>query len=94
VIKVRRPGIVSQVNVDLDIISRLARTLDQRTAWGRRIGVVALAAGFAAALREELDFRVEARNLQIVQPELPGATMRRDSTFPVVYRRLGTPGCW
>ena len=90
VIKVRRPGIVSQVNVDLDIIIRLARTLEQRTTWGRRIGVVDLANGFATALREELDFRVEARNLQIVQA---GAAARNDSTglyIPVVYLPLCT----
>ncbi len=90
VIKVRRPDIVAQVNVDLDIVSRLANSLDQRTSWGRRIGVVDLAAGFATALREELDFRVEARNLQIVQA---GADARNDQTglhIPIVYRHLCT----
>ena len=34
--------------------------------WARAIGVVKLAEGFAAALREELDFRVEAGNLAAV----------------------------
>lgn len=90
VIKVRRPGIVSQVNVDLDIVNRLAHTLGQRTTWGRRIGVVELANGFATALREELDFRVEARNLQIVEA---GAEARNDATglhIPIVYRQLCT----
>ena len=66
VVKVRRPGVTTQVNRDLDIIRRLARTLERRTSWARSLGVVALAEGFANALREELDFRIEARNLAAV----------------------------
>ena len=66
VVKVRRPGVTTQVNRDLDIIRRLARTLERRTSWARSLGVRALAEGFAAALREELDFRIEARNLAAV----------------------------
>ena len=66
VVKVRRPGVTSQVGRDLDIIRRLARTLERRTSWARSLGVKALAEGFAAALREELDFRIEARNLAAV----------------------------
>lgn len=52
--------------------------------------MVELANGFATALREELDFRVEARNLQIVEA---GANARNDTTglhIPVVYRHLCT----
>ena len=60
VVKVLRPGVTSLVRRDLDIIARLARRTEARAAWARAIGVAALAEGFAAALREELDFRVEA----------------------------------
>ncbi|GAA3844534.1 AarF/UbiB family protein [Saccharothrix violaceirubra] len=67
VVKVRRPGVRRTTEGDLDIVTRLAGTLHQRTRWGRAIGVRDLAAGFAAALREELDFRVEARNLHAVR---------------------------
>jgi ubiquinone biosynthesis protein len=63
VVKVLRPGITSLVERDLDIIARLARRTEARAAWARAIGVVGLAEGFAVALREELDFRVEAANL-------------------------------
>ncbi len=61
--KVLRPGIQDSAERDLDIVQRLAVTLEQRTGWARRLGAVRLAEGFAAALREELDFRVEARNM-------------------------------
>jgi len=66
VVKVRRPGVASLAERDLDIIGRLARRAEARAPWARTLGVTALASGFAAALREELDFRVEARNLAAV----------------------------
>ena len=66
VIKVQRPGITTVVDRDLDIVLRVAASLEQRAAWARDLGAVELAQGFAAALREELDFRVEARNLTTI----------------------------
>ncbi|WP_339156332.1 ABC1 kinase family protein [Actinomadura luteofluorescens] len=66
VVKIQRPGVRAVVERDLDIVGRLARTLHDRAGWARSFGVVDLAAGFAAALREELDFRVEARNMASV----------------------------
>lgn len=65
VVKVQRPNVRAVAEGDLDIVSRLAETL-QRTRWGSALGVRDLEAGFAAALREELDFRVEARNIAAV----------------------------
>ncbi|MDF2707479.1 MAG: hypothetical protein K0R62_3131 [Nonomuraea muscovyensis] len=66
VVKVRRPGIDQVVDRDLDIVRRLALTLETRTRWGRTLGVRDLAEGFATALREELDFRIEAANMAAV----------------------------
>jgi ubiquinone biosynthesis protein len=63
VVKVLRPGVTGLAERDLDIIARLARRTEARAAWARAIGVVTLAESFAVALREELDFRVEAANL-------------------------------
>lgn len=63
VVKVCRPGIRPLVEWDLDIIERLAMRLERSTRWGRSIGARTLARGFAAALREELDLRVEVRNM-------------------------------
>jgi ubiquinone biosynthesis protein len=62
-VKVRRPSIEISVENDLSIFRRLAKTLEARTDWGRRVGALALAEGFGTALREELDFRTEARNI-------------------------------
>jgi ubiquinone biosynthesis protein len=63
VVKVQRPGAKAVVRRDLDIIARVAATLQARTRWARALGVRELADGFAASLAEELDFRVEAGNL-------------------------------
>ncbi|NUR27447.1 MAG: AarF/ABC1/UbiB kinase family protein [Catenulispora sp.] len=98
VVKVRRPGVTTQVARDLDIIRRLARTLEQRTAWARSLGTIALAEGFAAALREELDFRIEARNLvavadtQVEGVAVPRAHAEYSSERVLVMERFdGTP---
>jgi len=70
IVKVQRPGIREPVERDLDILIRIARTIEARAAWARGFGVVDLAQGFAASLREELDFRVEARNIGAVAASL------------------------
>lgn len=66
VVKVQRPGIRTTVERDLDIVARLAARLERDTAWARAIGVRDLAAGFAQAIREELDFTVEAGNMTAI----------------------------
>jgi ubiquinone biosynthesis protein len=83
VVKVQRPGIRQLVERDIDILLRLARTLEARADWARQYRVVELAQGFADALAEELDFRVEARNIVAVA----------DSSgihIPAVHRSLST----
>jgi ubiquinone biosynthesis protein len=86
VVKVLRPGVTSLVERDLDIIARLARRTEARVGWARAIGVLNLAEGFAAALREELDFRVEAGNLAAV-----GAAASTDGiVIPQAYHDLST----
>ena len=66
VVKVCRPDVRGVVDRDLDIIVRLAVRLQRGTNWGRAVGAVELSHGFADALREELDLRIEARNMTAV----------------------------
>jgi ubiquinone biosynthesis protein len=66
VVKVRRPGVSAIVERDLDIVVRLAARMQRSTNWGRAVGAVDLSHGFADALREELDLRIEARNMTSV----------------------------
>ncbi|MCZ4125408.1 AarF/UbiB family protein [Streptomyces sp. H39-S7] len=66
VVKVQRPGIRPVVERDLDIICRIAQALEDRTRWAAALGAVELAEGFTGSVQEELDFRIEARNLATV----------------------------
>jgi ubiquinone biosynthesis protein len=84
VVKVQRPGAREQVAVDLAILGRLARRLERDTAWGRSLGVVALADGFAASLREELDYAVEAENTHALRAALDVVTHDGASSGPLV----------
>ena len=86
VVKVQRPGVRRVAAGDLDIVNRLAATLHAKTRWGKAIGVRDLAAGFSAALLEELDFRVEARNLAAVRAASDGT----DVVLPAVHEDLCT----
>jgi ubiquinone biosynthesis protein len=72
-VKVQRPAIRAMVDRDLDIVARLARSLEGRTRWARAIGTRELAGGFADAVREELDFRIEAANMAAVAATTDGA---------------------
>jgi ubiquinone biosynthesis protein len=102
VVKVQRPGIAVIVERDLDILLRLAGTLEDRTSWGRSFGARRLALGFADALREELDFTIERDNLQTMAAALdttpdrgvrvPAPYVALSSERVLVMRRLpGTP---
>src|SRR5215471_15048277 len=82
VVKVRRPGVTGVVGPDLDIVQRLAVRLQRHTRWGRSVGAVDLAQGFAAALREELDLRIEAQNMTAVA----AAAGDEDLQVPAAYR--------
>jgi ubiquinone biosynthesis protein len=89
VIKIQRPRARAQVTTDLDILERLAADAERRTEWARDYGASALAAEFARALREELDYRVEAANTEMLR----GAIERSQSpalNIPAVYNDLST----
>jgi ubiquinone biosynthesis protein len=92
-VKVQRPGIRATVEQDLDILQRLAVRLERRARWARAVGAVTVARGFAAAMREELDFRVEARNTAAVAATWAGQqrVVRGVAvTLPAVHEQLCT----
>jgi ubiquinone biosynthesis protein len=89
VVKVQRPGIASVVDRDLDIVRRLARLLERNTDWGRSMGVRSLANGFADAMREELDFTVEAGNMTSVAAG-KSVLGNRDVVVPTLHPKYST----
>ena len=93
-VKVQRPGIHATVEQDLDILLRLAVRLEDRTQWARAVGTADVARGFAAAIREELDFRVEARNMTAVAATWAGQQRAASNditvVLPALHERLST----
>jgi ubiquinone biosynthesis protein len=65
-VKVQRPGIQPTIERDLEIIGELAGVLQSRTRFGHSLRLVDMADGFAQAMHDELDFRVEARNMAAI----------------------------
>src|SRR5215813_13663377 len=87
-VKVQRPGIRATVEQDLDILLRLAARLEDRARWARAVGTADVARGFAAAMREELDFRVEARNMTAVAATWAGQQRAASNSVSVVLPAL------
>jgi ubiquinone biosynthesis protein len=71
VLKVRRPGIEDVVEADLRLLTRLAEVLDREVEEARRYRPRALARQFGQSLRNELDFRIEARHAERINGALP-----------------------
>ncbi|MFC8419586.1 ABC1 kinase family protein [Streptomyces sp. NPDC057236] len=62
IVKVQRPGTGEAVERDLAIVLAVTRGLQERTRSARTLGLRDLGDGFCRSVREELDFRIEARN--------------------------------
>jgi len=63
-VKVQRPGIVQGIHEDLDALAALADKADRWTDAGRRVRFSGWAHEFRKTLLAELDYRVEAGNLE------------------------------
>jgi ubiquinone biosynthesis protein len=69
------------------VLAELARVAETRTAWGADYHVTDLAGEFTDRLREELDFRLEARNAT----EIAAAMAATDQIHvPAVHSELST----
>jgi ubiquinone biosynthesis protein len=90
VVKVQRPGVQVLVARDLDILRQLGRRLQRSSGWGRSLGAEDLATGFAQALREELDFRVEAGNMTAVAAAAAARSGGPEVRVPTAHEQLCT----
>jgi ubiquinone biosynthesis protein len=64
ILKVRRPGIRAKVDADLRILLHVAELIDSEVPEARRYRPIEIAAQFARSLERELDFAIEARNME------------------------------
>ena len=87
IVKVQRPGVAEAVERDLQVLSELGRTLEARAPWAAEYQVSALIDEFSDRLREELDFRIEARNAAEIAAHLGDDLGIR---IPRVHEELST----
>jgi ubiquinone biosynthesis protein len=87
IVKVRRPGVVDEVELDLELLDRTVRMVSRGSRAARRYDLAGLTSEFAATLRSELDYEREADNA-----ERFAANFADDTTvhIPRVYRGLTT----
>ncbi|MCS6801490.1 MAG: AarF/UbiB family protein [Chloroflexota bacterium] len=81
-VKVQRPGIVRQIETDIDITLRIAQILERRTEWARAYNLTETAEEFARTIREELDFTSEGRNIELFARTFAG---QPGVIFPSVF---------
>jgi ubiquinone biosynthesis protein len=81
-LKIRRPDIVHTVEVDLQILEGAAPILCEHLEFARTYDFVNLVKELKRALLRELNFTLEARNMQIVSQALSG---EKDVIIPEVY---------
>ena len=72
VVKVRRPGVVEQVNEDLEILGDLAARAGRRWEAAADYDLVGLVEEFAATLLGELDYLQEGRNVERIAENFAG----------------------
>lgn len=64
VVKVRRPGVLAQINEDLEIMAELAKRAERASTRAAAVHLAALVDEFSQTLRAELDYLQEARNVE------------------------------
>lgn len=83
VVKLLRPDVKGIMVSDLTILMEFASWITTKSQWAESLGFYDLAKGFSVALREEIDFQIEARNMeQAAQIALQG---KIDVKVPKVY---------
>jgi ubiquinone biosynthesis protein len=89
VVKVRRPGIVAQVELDLELLRRTARIAERRSGTAKLLQLRALSDELEQHLVSELDFLEEAHNAELIASVID--EYRDDLFVPQVIRPYVTP---
>jgi ubiquinone biosynthesis protein len=87
--KVRRPGVVEAMELDLEILNSIARKLAKRVEWVRDNHVVEFLEEFSEVIRQEIDYRNEGRSLDRLRDGFAGEA---SIVFPGVYWDRTTEG--
>lgn len=90
VVKIQRPQARAQVTTDLDILERLANEAEKRTEWAKAYGARALVAEFSRVLRDELDYRVEVANIEMLRGAIAASGAATWLHLPTVHNEYST----
>lgn len=87
VVKVRRPGVAEEVEVDLELMHEMAEIAVRESTTLRDLGLLDIVTAFETSLRRELDYTVEADSAERFR-----ANLATDPAvhIPAVYRDLCT----
>ena len=87
VLKIQRPGIRPKIESDLNILLALSGYLEDAFEEAAAMDLRGVIQGFAKSLAQELDFQIEARNIERFRRNFEGDPMTR---FPRVHKDLST----
>jgi ubiquinone biosynthesis protein len=87
VVKVRRPGVVHEVELDLEVITSVVALLSRSSRHVRSLGAMDLVDQFSTTLRHELDYAREANDVERFAANFAGDA---DIRIPAVHHELST----
>ena len=87
-VKIRRPGVVRTVEIDLQILEGAAPYLSEHLEFARTYDFINLVKELKRALLRELNFTLEARNMQIISQNLAD---EKNVIIPKVYETWTRP---
>jgi ubiquinone biosynthesis protein len=70
-VKIQRPDIAATIETDLQILYNLVSLVERRFKWAENYQVVEMVVEFSKSLRNELDYRIEARNIKKIAKQFP-----------------------
>src|SRR5256714_4042208 len=86
-VKVQRPGVRQQIEIDLEVLSEMARFATKYTSFGARYGLLQIVRELEHSLSQELDFRLEADSTRIISRQISDFQLL---TTPTVYSEYTT----
>jgi len=86
-VKVQRPGVRSQIEIDLEVLHEMARFATKYTSFGARYGLLQIVRELEHSLSQELDFRLEADSTRLIGRQIADFPLL---TTPTVYSEYTT----
>jgi predicted unusual protein kinase regulating ubiquinone biosynthesis (AarF/ABC1/UbiB family) len=87
VVKVRRPGVVDEVDLDLDVITSIVALMSRASRRVRSLDPIDLVDQFSTTLRHELDYSRESNSVERFAANFAGDP---DIRIPAVHHELST----